>query len=110
MQPDSDDVISLLFSGHLWPHRTRLDEAGIQGTYTDVGGKQVYLRVLKQIDVSGDEGKEKVKHALTTVFSSLAIRTVVDPDAEEGSSVEDFVNELKEMGNLHFCNTRPDDA
>ena len=38
------------------------------------------------------------------VFKNLAMRVTIDKAADEGSDTADFIEELKELSNLHFKN------
>ena len=41
------------------------------------------------------------------VFKNLAMRATVDKAPDEGSDTADFIEELKELSNLHFKATTP---
>ena len=59
-----------------------------------------YYRILKSVDVSGDE--KKVQNIITNVFQNLAMKVVIESEAIEDSDVAVFIEELRNIPNLHF--------
>jgi hypothetical protein len=106
IQPESEDVVSLVWSGQTYNLRDALDVAGIKGAYQEEtsGDQQVgrkYYRVLQSFDVTASENKGKIQRLLSETFKNLATRVLVSP-AEEDSSVAAFIEELREIPSLHF--------
>ena len=104
VQNESDsNILNILIAGNTWSFRGRLDALGIQGMYIAEGDKQVYYRILKDIDLSDETSKKKITDMLgPACFNNLAIRVVLDEPPKESSLVEELVTELKALPNCHF--------
>ena len=57
---------------------------------------------LKNIDATSTEMKQQVL-SLIDIFKKQCVRIVCDPKPEEGSAVESFLEELKEVPQFHFA-------
>ena len=109
IQPEGEDCLSLVISGNTWNYRERLDACGVGGAYfKDPEGGKKYFRALKGVNVSDEEGQERVLQLLgDRVFNNLAVRVRVacddDAEIEEGTAVADFVDVLKQRRSCHFA-------
>ena len=103
LQIESDNVVNILLSGNTWPFRSRLDAHGVHGMFVGEGEKQVYYRIMKDIDVSDKVQKERLMEVLGGgVLNFLAIRVIIDKEPEKDSRVEEFVKELRALPSCHF--------
>ena len=111
IQPQSETHLSVLFEGATWPYRSRMDAHGVTGGYFKEEGKDdgsseskgTYYRFLKDVDVSEEVGATRVKDAIgDAVFKHLAMRVVIDGEAEADSDVSAFIDTLREISCLHF--------
>ena len=57
---------------------------------------------LKNIDATSTEMKQQVL-SLIDIFKKQCVRVVCDPKPEEGSTVESFLEELREVPQFHFA-------
>ena len=107
VQPESEDMLSIIVSGATWNWKGKLDAHGVAGAYFEQNGEKNYFRVLRSVDVSEDDGREKILQMLgERVFQGLAVRVVVaegsDEALEEGTAVHGFIETLKERPSCHF--------
>ena len=104
IQNESDNnLLNILIAGNIWAFRSRLDALGVPGMYIEEGEKQVYYRIMKDIDLADESSKKKITDMLGPVcFNNLAIRIVLDKAPEEGSPVEELMDELRGLPNCHF--------
>jgi len=106
IQPETQDVLSLLVAGNSWNFRSRLDAHGVSGAYFNEDGneeKRVYYRLMKDVNASEAVQKERVLHLLgDRVLNNLAVRVVLDKEVEDDTHVKAFVDELRELPNCHF--------
>ena len=93
----------VITGGATWVYRNQFTKAGVSGGYANEEDKSLYLRTLKDLDVSSTNDKEKLMKILgDDVLNDLAVKVIVEGEIEEDSAVEGFINELKGMPNLHF--------
>ena len=59
-------------------------------------------RYLKNIDATSTEMKQQVL-SLIDIFKKQCVRIICDPKPEEGSAVESFLEELREVPQFHFA-------
>ena len=105
LQIESDNSLNMLLGGNTWGFRNRLDAHGVTGMYVgEDKEKQVYYRVLKDVDITDDAAKKKVLDMLGCgVFNNLAMKMVLDKDPhEEETAIYEFIKELKALPNCHF--------
>ena len=85
---------------------SRFTSAGVGGGYTNPDGedKGPYVRMMKDLDVSKDDDKQRVLEILGGgVLNELSVRVIVEgEEIEEDSAVEKFIEQLKERAHLHF--------
>ena len=63
---------------------------------------------MKSLDMTNSEQRQRVLDMLgEAVFKNLAMRVTADKTPDEGSDTADFIEELKELSNLHFKATTP---
>ena len=92
--------MSLVITGNTWNFRDDLEKNGIAGARaSDEGG--AYYRYLKNVDVSDAAGRQQIL-SLCDIFNKQALRVVVDPRAQPGTSVAAFFDELHLLACLHF--------
>ena len=105
IQPESAKIMSIVLVGKSWAFRSRLDLHGVPGAYT--GGEQekrFYCRMMKSIDVSDGAQQDRVRSMIgDSVFKNMALRVVVDSELETDSKVAGFVQQLRTIPSLHFC-------
>ena len=64
--------------------------------------------MLQSIDTTNEEQRKRVVDMLgDAVFKNLAMRVTIDKTPDEGSDTAGFIEELKELSNLHFKATTP---
>ena len=64
----------------------------------------VYYRVVRDIDIATQEGKDRVMHILGDgVLKNVAARVTVDGRAKVDSPAHAFLRSLREKPNLHFA-------
>ena len=108
IQIESDTTISVVFLGHTWPYRKRLDDFGISGGYynedPNIKDNRSYFRVWKQIDISDEDIVERFMNMLGgEVFKSVAMRVTLDQKPEADSEVQKFiVDKLQTYPSLFF--------
>ena len=107
LQPESETLLSVLWSGNLWNYRNALEEAGVKGAYVDEedgdgenAGKRKYFRILKSIDAT--EEPTRIQNVLKEVFQNLAMKVIVESEPTEDSEVAVFIEDLRKIPNLHF--------
>ena len=101
MEVQTANVASLVFSGHTYPFRRKLEESGApRATFAD-DGQTTYFHVMKDVDLAEDGAQTKVLRMFSDVFSNLAIRLVVPKEPEKGSPTYDLVDALRELPCLH---------
>ena len=84
-----------------------MDEAGVRGAKVededgDGQGQSVskYYRILKSLDIV--EKEKRVQNILKQVFQNLAMKVIVEVEPVQDSNVFEFIEELRELPNLHF--------
>ena len=109
LQPESETVLSILWSGNLWNYRSALEEVGVKGAYVDEeegdgenSGKRKYFRILKSIDAT--EETKRIQKVLKEVFQNLAMKVIVESEPLYDSEVAVLIEELRNVRNLHFEN------
>jgi hypothetical protein len=110
IEADSANLMNFLLEGNLWPYRTKLEAHGVPGAYfeekdnhDDSTEKRTYYRILREVDVSDTVGKQKVLDMLgKEAFNGLAMRVLVEKEPEDGTHAKGFMDELREMPQLHF--------
>ena len=73
----------------------RVDDEDVQGNIPDK-----YYRILKSLNVVEEENR--VQTIIKDVFYNLAMKVVVDSDPVVDSPVAEFIEELRDLPNLHF--------
>jgi len=103
VEVQSASVASLVFSGHTYPFRRKLEEYGLpRATFTDESGQTSYFHIMKDADFSDNAARNKDLVAFSEVFSNLAIRFLVPKEPEEsGSPTYDLVDALRGLSCLH---------
>ena len=107
LQPESETVLSIIWSGNLWNYRSALEEVGVKGGYVDEeegdgdnSGKRKYFRILKSIDAN--EAPKMIQDVLKEVFQNLAMKVIVESEPTVSSDVAAFIEDLRKIPNLHF--------
>ena len=101
LEVQTANVASLVFSGHTYPFRRKLEDSGApRATFTD-NGETSYFHVMKDVDLAEDGAQTKVLRMFSEVFSNLAIRLVVPKEPEKGSPTYELVDALRELPCLH---------
>ena len=102
LEAQSTNVASLVFSGHTYPFRRKLEECGApRATFTDASGQTSYFHVMKHVDLSEDAAHAKILAMFSDVFSNLAIRLVIPKEPETGTPAHELVDALRELPCLH---------
>ena len=106
VESDSGEILSCIIAGNTWAFRSRLDAHGVPGTF-HVEDSQVesrsYYRLLRDVNVSEEAGKQQILDMLgAAVFKGLAMRVILNVPPEADTHVAEFVQELKELPQLHF--------
>jgi len=100
IQIESGSVPSFVFHGNTWPFRQAFDAAGIHG----VRDGETYFRVLKSIDASSEEEKQRVLHVLGDgVLKNVVARLTIEGKASAGTAVHMFLRLLRKRQNLSFA-------
>jgi len=100
IQVESESVLSFVFHGNTWPFRQAFDVAGIPG----LRDAEVYFRVLKSIDASSEEDKQRVLHVLGDgVLKNVVARVTIEGRAPAGTAVHTFLRLLRERQHLFFA-------
>jgi hypothetical protein len=96
--------MSALILGNTYAFRQRLDEAGVQGGYTEEASSEArtYYRVIKDIDCSATNDRERLLDVFRRAFNGLALRIVLDGEPETNTPAAEFLTVLKEQPQLHF--------
>lgn len=106
IQPSSGTHVSIMIGGSTWAFRDALSEAGVSGGYIDEEGgkeqKRRYFRCIKDLDVTEKKRRGELQGIVDNVFNNQAVLCRIDPAPEEGSEVEEWISELKEVYNMHF--------
>lgn len=115
-QIESDDALSLVITGYIWPFRNRLDDLGLCGGYLqgessqdDPAVSRSYCRVWKGIDASNTEECSKIFEIVQSALRNVVVRVIVDKEPEPDSAVERLLLQLKKIPNLFF-NEAGDDS
>ena len=102
LEAQSTNAASLVFSGHTYPFRRKLEECGApRATFTDANGQTSYFHVMKHVDLSEDAAHAKILAMFSDVFSNLAIRLVIPKEPERGTPAHELVDALRELPCLH---------
>ena len=110
IQIESDTTINVVFTGHTWPYRKRLDDFGISGGYynedANIKETRSYFRVWKEIDISDEDVVQRFMNMLgDEVFKHVAMRVTLDKEPEPDSEVQKFiVDKLQSRPSLFFNN------
>ena len=105
IQLSSGTHVSIANCGSTWAFRDALSEAGVSGGYIGDEGeeqKRRYFRCIKDLDVTEQKRRGELQGIVDNVFNNQAVLCRIDPAPEEGSEVEDWISELKELYNMHF--------
>ena len=93
----ADNVLSIIFSGNLYPYRNSMREAGIGGDYgePDEAGRREYFRELSSLNVADVRVQEQVRSALTSVIFNTLVRCDVRTAPMPDSAAFAFLTDLK---------------
>lgn len=98
--------LSALILGNTYAFRQRLDEAGVQGGYTEGEASseaRTYYRVIKDIDCNATNDRERLLDVFRKAFNGLALRIVLDgPEPDANTPGAEFLAVLREEPQLHF--------
>ena len=108
IQIESETVISIIFTGNLWPYRQRLDKLGVFGGYfgdDDNKEHRKYYRVFKNIDVNDQNQIETLMNLLgDDAFKKLCMRVTLDALPVSDTVVQKFIDgQLRELPYLFFA-------
>ncbi len=106
LQVESDNELSIIFSGATWGYRGKFEAHGVKGgTIPGTDNSQGYYRFLKNLDISSEDNDAMVRAMLgDAVLSNLALKVVVQGEPEPDSAVSEFIESLKdECPHLHFA-------
>jgi hypothetical protein len=102
VEVQSASVASLVFSGHTYPFRRKLEEYGSpRATFTDDNGQTSYFHIMKDVDFSDDAAQNKILVMFSEVFCNLAIRLVIPNEPKSGNPTYEFVDAFRELPCLH---------
>ena len=94
--------INIVFSGQVLPYRSRFDDFGIPPAHiTDESGQKTYFRVLKDVDLSVDEEKERALSIPSEILGNLAVRLQVTLEPNRGTPAAAFLDALRELVCIH---------
>ena len=99
IQPSSGTHASIMIGGSTWAFRDALSEAGVSG---GKGQKRRYFRCIKDLDVTEKKRRGELQGIVDNVFDNQAVLCRPGPAPEEGSKVEEWISELKKIGNMYF--------
>ena len=99
VQVDSENVLSIAFSGPIWSLRDGFDNLGVAGFKHENG---VYYRVLPGLDASKEEAKGLVGQVFG-LLRNLAARVVVEGQTKPTTPVHSFLDFLRDFPQLHFA-------
>ena len=103
LQPETAEKMSVLIDGNTYNFRRRLDAHNVVSGFFVEEGERRYVRVLRGIDVSvGEERQRFLDICGQGVFMNLAMRVTLDLQPEEGSHVAAFIERLRAVPSLHF--------
>ena len=106
IQIESDNVISIVFSGRTYPFRKRFEDAGVGGAALGEEGmvNRPYIRVIETLDVSVSTNREMVKGIFgKEVLKSAATQVMVEDEVPgDETAVAHFIQELRNLTSLHF--------
>ena len=103
VEPLGSEVVSLVFSGRVWPFRDRLDEYGVPGAYInsrDGKHEKKYFRALRVNATDGGE-RRRALDIFAKVFNGLAMRLLVVSEPLASSPAAAFLNDLRLLKCLH---------
>lgn len=104
--PESETNASVLWEGDMLHFRRALDEAKVESAYVEGdadGQHSKYFRIIRNFDVSSENGPGHLQCVLDKVFRNIAMQCVVGRPPVEGSDVESWIAGLKKLDNLHFA-------
>ena len=99
IQIETESVLSVVVHGGTWGFRGAFEASGVEG-YKDENN--VYYRVVKDIDIATQEGKDRILNILGGVLKNVAARVSVDGRPIAGSPAHSFIRSLRDKPNLHF--------
>ena len=99
IQVESGELVSFIFHGATWPFRNAFETVSVPG-YKD--NHNIYYRAIKSMNVSSQDGPNRINNILEGVLRNLAIRVTIDGHATVESAVHAFIRILRKRPNLHF--------
>ena len=66
------------------------------------GWDRWYVRLMLRLNTADEGDQERVRGVIGGVLHNLAIRVTVEGDVVSGSSVEAFLQTLRDRPNMHF--------
>ena len=103
LQPETADKMTVVIEGNTYAFRRRLDAHNVGAGFYEEEGARRYVRVLRSLDVSVGEERQRVLDMCgENVFMNLAMRVLVKPPPQEGYAVAAFVERLRAVPSLHF--------
>jgi len=97
-------TVSIVIS-QVYNFRDRFEEMGIQGGRVNVTetSRGDFVRIMKNVDVSLAEEKQRIDEVLEKVLHNLTLRVLVDGSVEADSEVARWLDGLRGRRNMHFA-------
>ena len=97
-------TVSIVIS-QVYNFRDRFEEMGIQGGRVNVTetSRGDYVRIMKNVDVSLAEEKQRIDEVIEKVLHNLTLRVLVDGTVEAESEVSRWLDSLRARKNMHFA-------
>ena len=106
VEVDDDSHMSIVISNAPFATRDKFEAAGIKGgrcNATLQNPRGEYVRVLKAMDVTNEEDKQRFDNILEKILMGLVVRVVLVNPPEEGETpVTTYIAMLREKAQLHF--------
>ena len=105
IQAKDDSRVSAIFHGCTWFFRDQWGECGAEPLSYEQEGQTQYCRVIENLDIANEEGKQKIFVILDTVLKNLlcCVHTDIDGEKVSDTKFRAFLLALRGREELFFA-------
>ena len=103
LQPDSENELSVVWHGCTWLFRDTWDSDDVRAMTYEQERTTQYCRVMEKLDVSAEEGQDKLFNVLDGALKNLAVKVIVEGGGAVSGPVRSFVQSLRAREELFFA-------